>query len=108
MSESTMIEAGAPVVTLINIFTVEPARQAHLVELLEQATQQVMRHRPGFVSANIHRGLDGATVANYAQWASQADFQAMLADPTAQVHMREAVAIADSAPAMYEVVSVHH
>ncbi len=71
MSTSTQIRVDAPAVTMINIFTVEPERQDLLVHLLEQATEDVMRHHPGFVSANIHRGLDGSTVANYAQWASR-------------------------------------
>jgi hypothetical protein len=75
---------------------------------LGRATDEVMRHQPGFVSASIHRGLDGTTVANYAQWASRADFEAMLADPTAQQHMGEAAALAVSfTPLLYDVASVH-
>ncbi|HEY2205566.1 MAG TPA: antibiotic biosynthesis monooxygenase [Pseudonocardia sp.] len=108
MPASTEIDAGAPVVTLINVFTVRPADQDRLVRLLERATEDVMRHRPGFVSANIHRGLDGTSVANYAQWASRADFEAMLADGAAREHMAEATELARVAPGLYEVVSVHH
>ncbi len=55
--------------------------------MLAEATEQVMRHRPGFVSANIHASLDGTRVVNYAQWRSREDFQAMLDDPIAQEHM---------------------
>lgn len=65
------------------------------------------RHRAGFISANIYRGLDGTTVVNYAQWVSSAAFEAMLADPIAQEHMREIMEIADSSPGLYEVASVH-
>ena len=103
----TTIEEGAPVVTLVNVFTVEPHRQAELIELLDRATEEVMRHRPGFVAANIHRGLEGTRVANYAQWESVEAFRAMLADPTARTHMEEALAMAEAAPALYEVSSVH-
>lgn len=106
MSINTQIRTDAPVLTLINVFTVDPDRQDHLVRLLERATEEVMRHRPGFVSANIHRGLDGVTVANYAQWASRADFEAMLADPVAGEHMREITEFAEARPGLYEVVSV--
>jgi quinol monooxygenase YgiN len=102
------IEAGAPVVTLVNVFTVDPDRQDELVALLERATDQVMRHQPGFVSANIHRALDGTKVANYAQWESVEAMTAMLSDATARVHMGEALAMAEAAPALYEVASVHH
>lgn len=107
MPDTAMISATAPLVTLINSFTVEPDQQDTLVALLERATDEVMRHRPGFVSASIHRGLDGTTVANYAQWASRADFEAMLADPVAQKHMGEARAMAMASPLLYEVASVH-
>lgn len=106
MSTSTQIRVDPSVVTLINVFTVEPDHQDLLVHLLEQATEDVMRHRPGFVSANIHRGLDGSTVANYAQWASRADFEAMLADPVAREHMHAITEMAESRPALYEVASV--
>src|SRR5215216_1642497 len=56
------------VVTLINVFTVAPEDQQRLVDILIDATQKVMRKQPGFVSANIHRSLDGTRVTNYAPW----------------------------------------
>lgn len=107
-SLSTAIRQDEPLVTLINVFTVEPAHQQRLVELLDDATEQVMRHRPGFVSANIHASLDGTQVANYAQWRSREDFEAMLADAEAQEHMQQARALATAHPQLYTVVSVHH
>ena len=107
MSEST-IRADAPLVTLINVFTVDPANQQRLVELWQQATDDVMRHLPGFISANVHRSLDGTKVVNYAQWESQEAFQAMLTDPTAGPLLTELAEIATPAPVLCEVVSVHH
>jgi heme-degrading monooxygenase HmoA len=69
------IDKDNKLVTLINIFTVEPAKQQQLVDLLIHATETSMRHLPGFISANIHRSLDGTKVANYAQWRSVEDFK---------------------------------
>jgi heme-degrading monooxygenase HmoA len=106
-SATTSIQADADVVTLINIFTVAPERQQDLVELLDRATEETMRNLPGFVSANIHRSLDGQHVANYAQWRSEADFRAMLANPEAQEHMRRSVEMARAEPVLYKVASVH-
>lgn len=103
----TTLEVGAPVVTLINVFEVAPERADALIELLDRATVEVMRHLPGFVSANIHRGTDGAHVANYAQWRSVQDFQRMLQNPDAQVHMREASRLAQATPILYALHSVH-
>ena len=105
---TTTIEAGTPIATLINVFTVRPERQRELVDLLVRATEEVMRHLPGFVAANIHASTDGQRVVNYAQWESADAFQAMLGDATAQTHMREAAAVAEAYdPHLYTVDSVH-
>lgn len=95
--------------TLVNVFTVVPERQQELVDLREEATEQVMRHRPGFVSANIHASLDGTRVVNHAQWASPVDFGAMLQDPVTGEHMSRASGVAEGFDAhLYRVASVHH
>ena len=70
-------------VTLINVFTVEPGNQGRLIEAWQRSTDEVIRHLPGFVSANIHASLDGTKVVNYAQRESQESFTSMLADPAA-------------------------
>jgi quinol monooxygenase YgiN len=104
----TTIERHAPYATLINVFTVESARATELAELLQRSTDEVMRHLQGFRSANIHVSTDGTRVVNYAQWECAEAFQAMLANPTARVHMAEAAAIATSFdPHLYTVESVH-
>jgi len=106
---STVIATGAPVVTLINVFTVRPERQRELAGLLITATEEVMQDQPGFIAANIHASTDGVRVVNYAQWETTGAFQAMLADAGAQRHMSQAAAIAESFdPHLYDVVSVHH
>jgi heme-degrading monooxygenase HmoA len=92
------------VVTLINVFTVAPEDQQRLVDVLVDATQAVMRKQPGFISANIHRSLDGTRVTNYAQWRSREAFEAMLRDREASEHMGEAAKIAEGfEPHLYEV-----
>ncbi len=103
----TKIVKGAKYVTLINVFTVEPAKQQQLVDLLVEATDKTMQHLPGFVSANIHKSLDGTRVANYAQWRSVKDFQAMLKNPEAIPHMQQAASLATSLdPKLYEIAEV--
>jgi heme-degrading monooxygenase HmoA len=109
MPAATIITADAPVATLINVFTVQAARQPELVDLLVAATEEVMQHLPGFIAANIHASDDGTRVVNYAQWETADAFHAMLDTPAAQVHMRQAAAVADHFdPHLYTVESVHH
>ncbi len=108
-SVTTTITATTDIATLINVFSVSPDNQQRLVDLLVSATETVMRHRPGFVSANIHASDDGTKVVNYAQWATKDDFHAMLADPQARHHMAECAALAEQFdPHVYRVASVHH
>ena len=104
----TTLDPSAGYLTLINIFDVEPSRAEELLAVLSKATAETIRHRPGFVSANLHLSRDRRHVANYAQWRSQADMDAMLADPASQVHTREAAAIATSfAPIVYDLREAH-
>jgi quinol monooxygenase YgiN len=90
--------------TLINVFTVEPTDQQELVDLLVEATRTSVRYVQGFVSASLHRSLDGTKVAMYAQWRSVEDYQAMRSNPTASPYMQKALALARFELGMYEVV----
>jgi heme-degrading monooxygenase HmoA len=72
--------------------------------MLVEATEQTIRHVRGYVSANIHRGLDGRHVANYAQWRSPQDFRAMLEDPEAGPHMEAIRKLASNEAYLYELV----
>jgi antibiotic biosynthesis monooxygenase (ABM) superfamily enzyme len=104
----TTIEQHSQYATLINVVVVEPDRAADLAALLVEATENVMRHRPGFRSANIHVSTDRTRVLNYAQWDTPQAYAAMLADSKARVHMEEAASLASSFdPHLYTVESVH-
>jgi len=107
-THTTPIVAKPDYVTLINVFTVEPKDQDRLVDMLVEATGAVMRDIPGFISANIHKSADGVRVANYAQWRSAEDFQAMLKNPQAQAHMAPIGEFASFDAHLYSVVDVHH
>src|SRR5258706_340101 len=100
----TQISTQNSVVTLINVFTVDPTNQQRLVELLIRATEVSVRHAPGFVSVSLHRSIDGTKVTMYAQWRSVEDYQAMREDLIFLPFLQEALAIARFEPGMYEVV----
>ena len=94
----------SPPVTLINVFTVDPTRPGELTDLLAQATETSVRHAPGFISARLHRSLDGTKVTMYAQWESREAYQAMRQDTGPTPYLERALAIATFDPGMYEVV----
>jgi len=101
----TTISADAGVLTLINVFSVEPANQPRLVELLTEVTEVYVRRARGFVSASLHRSLDGTKVTMYAQWQSREDYEKMRHDPGPVPYFQEALTIAKFEPSMYEVVA---
>jgi quinol monooxygenase YgiN len=92
--------------TLINVFTVEPHNQQKLVELLTSATESSVRKIEGFISASLHRSIDGSKVTMYAQWRSMEDYQKMRNNPAASPYLEEALKIAKFEPGMYEVAEI--
>ena len=73
--------------TFINIFhTTDREDQERLVLSLVQVTEEVIRHQPGFISANLHRSFDGKTVTNFARWRSKEDFTRALETPGMLAH----------------------
>jgi quinol monooxygenase YgiN len=100
----TTISKEANILTLINVFTVEPINQQKLIDLLILATSGTVRKVPGFISSSLHRSIDGTKVTMYAQWESIEAYQAMRSNTTASPYLEEALTIAKFDPGMYEVV----
>jgi quinol monooxygenase YgiN len=100
------ISKGPAPLTLINVFTVTPEKQDELIELLANVTEQNVRHHKGFVSASLHRGIDGKKVTMYAQWASLDDYEAMRQNPGPAPALERALKIATFDPGMYEVAEI--
>ena len=61
--------------TAIIIFTVKPQQQQELIDAIKEFLETV-KTQPGFVSANLHKSIDGVKVVNYAQWSSMGAFEA--------------------------------
>jgi quinol monooxygenase YgiN len=91
--------------TLINVFKIDPANQQKLVDLLTLATDGSVKNITGFISASLHKSMDGTKVTMYAQWRSIEDYQNMRNNPTASPYLEQALQIATFEPGMYEVVA---
>ena len=101
----TTIDGNKKICTLINVFTVEPAKQKELFDSLVAASEQVMSKMEGYISANIHMGDDGKTVTNYAQWASLQDYQKVLTVPEVMEHLKKAAGLAiEFKPVTYNTI----
>jgi hypothetical protein len=73
----TTLDRKGGYLTFINTFTVEPDNAERLLQALKDATEEIFRHQPGFVSANLHISRDLRRVLNYAQWRSKENYVAM-------------------------------
>ncbi|AQR61326.1 antibiotic biosynthesis monooxygenase [Brevundimonas sp. LM2] len=98
-------EIDAVPVVLINVFKVQPDKQDALIEMLAAMTRAQVG-LPGFVSATLHRGLNGKTVANHAVWRSVEDWKAMTRNPAVAAAMSPIMAIATFEPNLYEAGEV--
>ena len=101
----TTIDSNKKICTLINVFSVDPEKHLELFELLKEATENVISGLPGYISANLHISHDKKTITNYAQWASLDDFQNMLRNEEAQIHMKKAGSVAtEFKPVTYDEI----
>jgi quinol monooxygenase YgiN len=71
----SVISEQRRVLTYINVFQCRPENQQALSDAIRKETDDVVRHLPGFLSANLHTSVDGTRVTNYAQWSELSAFQ---------------------------------
>ncbi|MEY4554992.1 MAG: hypothetical protein RL093_111 [Pseudomonadota bacterium] len=100
-----MIEAAPDPVVLINVYRCEPERLDALMELLAVMVR-AQREAEGFLSATLHRGLNGKVAAVHAVWRSREDWKAMARSPVINAAMEPIMAIATFEPHLYEAGEV--
>ncbi len=96
------IRANTPIVTQINVFTVPPGQQQPLIDYLAKAAR-VAREVDGWISAILHRSLDGTRVVNYAQSADEDAAQRVLKHLMARGMIEGNKAFGQAYPGLYEV-----
>lgn len=89
-------------VTQINTFTVEPGRQDQLIEHLARSAR-VAAEVPGWLSASLHRSLDGTRVVNYAQSVDLEAAHRVIEHLLAQGMIQANKAFGQADPGLYEV-----
>lgn len=96
------IRSNAGVVTQINTFTVAEADQRALIELLTEAAH-FSQDVPGWLSASLHRSLDGTRVVNYAQSDGMDSARLVIERLRAAGYLERNAALATAHPGLYEV-----
>jgi antibiotic biosynthesis monooxygenase (ABM) superfamily enzyme len=97
-----VIQTNDGVVTQINVFTVAPENQQQLIALLSDAAA-FASGIPGWVSASIHRSLDGTKVVNYAQAKDLESAQNIITALREAGWLDRNKALGEAHPGLYEV-----
>jgi quinol monooxygenase YgiN len=93
--------------TVITTFEMTPATAHDLMETLQSAYEEVIRHQPGFVAAGLHMNDAMTRICNYSQWRHRDDYKAMLRSPEMRARNRIINTLCKGfEPVMYEVVGV--
>ena len=104
---SLTITPGFDGQTVISTFEMTPGTCSDVLEALQDAYAQVIRHQPGFLGGAIHVNDAQTRIATYSRWAARGDFQAMLRTPEMRERNRAIAAMCSRfEPVMYELAEV--
>ncbi|HCL63300.1 MAG TPA: antibiotic biosynthesis monooxygenase [Rhizobium sp.] len=98
-----IIRANSGIITQINVFTVAEGGQQPLIDLLTESAGFASRI-PGWISASIHRSLDGTRVVNYAQSESCEASQRIIDKLRLEGFLERNRMLGQASPGLYEVV----
>lgn len=90
--------------TLIDIWTVDPARREELLERVRAVLRDVVSEQPGFVSAQVYESNDEGAVLVAIQMRSVKERQALTDSSVVLAALRELRGIAHSQARLYRLV----
>jgi quinol monooxygenase YgiN len=97
---------GGGAVILLNKFTVQPDDVDEFLKVF-QATTKVMKQQPGFISAQLHRGIAGSsTFFNYAVFESAEHFKRAFNTPEFRSSMARLPPNTVMSPHLFKKVAV--
>jgi heme-degrading monooxygenase HmoA len=102
------ISPNREVVTLINVFSVEPGGQDKLIETLKDGTERLFSQQPGYISSSFHKSHDSRRVVNYGQWRSLKDIEAYRAKPEVNEYFKRVRELGQFESMVCDVSYVHH
>ncbi len=88
------IRTDGHVITLLNLFTVEPANLPSLLDILRDGTETFFSKMPGFVSSSVLTAKDGRQAINYSQWQTAEYIADFRRDPRFAPYIQQLLALA--------------
>ena len=103
---STQMEEKDGPILIINTFTVKPEEAEQFLQAWA-ADAQVMKRQPGFISAQLHRGIAGSCVfVNYAVWESPEHLKQAYNNPEFQSLTTQYPSSVTASPHLFRKVAV--
>lgn len=103
-STPVTISKTTQLVTVINLFIVEPKNLQKLIDELKELSKKFVEKQPGFISANVHQSFDRKRVISYAQWKTQEDYKSIYVNIDAKPFLDKLKKISKFNWNLYEVV----
>jgi heme-degrading monooxygenase HmoA len=102
----SQLEEDVGSVILLNKFTVKPEDVDQFLKVFA-ATTEIFKQQPGFISAQLHRGIGGSsTFFNYVVWESAEHFKRAFNRPEFQSSMADVLPDIVMSPHLFKKVAV--
>jgi heme-degrading monooxygenase HmoA len=103
---STQLEEDVGAVILMNKFNVGHDEVKEFLKVFAETTRY-FKQQPGFISAQLHRGIAGSsTFVNYVVWESAAKFKAAFNNPEFRSNMADNLPNTTMSPHLFKKVAV--
>jgi heme-degrading monooxygenase HmoA len=103
---NTPLEEDVGPIILLNKFTVKPKDVDEFLKVFA-ATSEVFKQQPGFISAQLHRGIAGScTFVNYVVWKSAKHFKRAFNRPEFRSSMSDVLPNVMMSPHLFKKVAV--
>lgn len=106
VSLNAQLEVDAGAVVVMNKFNVGLNEVDEFMKVFEETTKY-FKQQPGFISAQLHRGIaDSTTFVNYVVWESAADFKRAFNNPQFKSNMANTLPNTVMSPHLFKKVAV--
>jgi len=100
------LEENTGPVILLNKFTVKPEDTDQFLKVFAETTEG-FKQQPGFISAQLHRGIGGSnTFFNYVVWESANHFKQAFSRPEFRSSMADVLPNTTMSPHLFKKVAV--
>lgn len=84
-------------------FDISPEHQLEQIANIAEFIEKAVKIQPGFISATLHRSIDGKRIVNYAQWKTKEAYEKAFSNSKIVNYKKNPFRHARPDPHVYEV-----